>query len=99
MTQYNRLNVELSNSRLNRLKPGIKNETEVTLYLSSSLTRNSNDKTNFPAELLLTNTQVSKFCKTFANGLSADIKFLKTQLSKIFQWVDLYLVYLYLVHL
>ena len=31
MTQYNSLNVKLSNSQLNKLKPGIKNETDVSL--------------------------------------------------------------------
>ena len=35
MTQYNILNVKFSNSQLNKLKPGIKNGTEVTLNLSS----------------------------------------------------------------
>ena len=34
----------------------------------------SNDKTNFPHKLLLTDTQVSKFCKAFANNSSASIK-------------------------
>ena len=37
----------------------------------------------FPYKLLLTDTQISKICKAFANGLSANIKFSKTQLSKI----------------
>ena len=45
--------------------------------------RKSNDATNFPHKLLLTNTQVSKNHKAFANILSANIKFSKTQLSKI----------------
>ena len=36
MTQYNTLNVKLSNSQLNKLKSGIKNGTEVTLNLSSN---------------------------------------------------------------
>ena len=35
MTQYNSLNVKLSNSQLNKLKSAIKNETEVVLKLSS----------------------------------------------------------------
>ena len=78
MTQYNTLNVKLSNSQLNKLKSAIKNGTEVTLNLSSNLIRNSNDETNFPHKLLLTDTQVSKICKAFANGLSANIKFSKT---------------------
>ena len=46
---------------------------------------NSNGETNFPHKLLLTNTQVSKICKAFANGLSANIKFSKTQFSKMMQ--------------
>ena len=45
----------------------------------------SNDKTNFPHKLLLTNTQVSKICKVFANGSLANEKFSKTQLSKMIQ--------------
>ena len=57
MTQYNTLNVRLSDSELNNLKSTIKNETEVTLELSSNLIRSSNDETHFPYKLL-TNTQV-----------------------------------------
>ena len=49
------------------------------------MTGSSNDETNFPHELLLTDTQVSKIRKAFANGSSADIKFSKTQLSKTIQ--------------
>ena len=37
MTQYNNLNVKLSNSQLNKLKSAIKNETEVVLRLSSNM--------------------------------------------------------------
>ena len=46
---------------------------------------NSNDNTNFPHELLLTNRQVENIRKAFANHSSIDIKFSKTQLSKIIQ--------------
>ena len=45
----------------------------------------SNDKTNFPHELLLTNRQVSSIRKAFANNSSVDIKFSKAQLSKMIQ--------------
>ena len=83
MTQYNTSNVKLSNSQLNKLKSGIRDCTEVTLVFSSNVI--GDDKTNFPQKLLLTNTQVSKICKSFANGSSASIKFSKTQLSKIIQ--------------
>ena len=40
---------------------------------------------NFSHKLLLTNTEVSKIRKAFANGLSANIKFSKTQLPKMIQ--------------
>ena len=43
MTQYNTLNVKLSNSHLNNLKSGIKDGTEVALNLSSNAIDNSND--------------------------------------------------------
>ena len=43
----------------------------------------SNDKTNFPHELLLTDRQVSSIRKAFANNSSVDIKFSKTRLSKM----------------
>ena len=66
--------MKLSYSQHNKLKSGMKNGTKVTLKLSSNVVGDSNDENNFPHKLLLTNTQVSKFCKAFANGLSANIK-------------------------
>ena len=85
MTQYNSLNVKLSNSQLNKLKSAIKNETYFVLNLSSNMIGNSEDETNFPHKLLLTNIQVTNLRKAFANYLSADIKLSKTQLSKMIQ--------------
>ena len=55
ITQYNSLNVNLSNSQLNKLKSAIKNETEAILKLSSNMASNSDDETNFPHKSLLTN--------------------------------------------
>ena len=85
MTQYISLNVKLSNSQLSRLKSSIKNETDVVLRTSSNLVGNSNDNTNFPHELLLTNRQVAKIRKAFAENTSTDIILSKTQLSKMIQ--------------
>ena len=85
MTQYNSLNVKLSNSQLNKLKSSIKNETNVVLRISSKMVGDSNDNTNFPHELLLTNRQVANIRKSFANHSSTDIKLSKTQLSKMIQ--------------
>ena len=82
MTQYNSLNVKLSNSQLNKLKSLIKNETDVVLRISSNMVGNSNDNTNFYHELLLTNRQVANIRKAFANHSSTDIELTKTQLSK-----------------
>ena len=71
MTQYNSVNVILSNLKLNKLKSGIK---------SGPKEPNSNDKTNFQYQLLLSDRQVSRFCKTFVNNSSANIKLSKTLL-------------------
>ena len=51
MTQYNALNVNLSNSQLNTVKSGIKNGTEVTSKLSANVVGDSNDENIFPHKL------------------------------------------------
>ena len=40
MTQYNKLNVKLSNSQLSKLKSAIKNETDVVLRISTNMVGN-----------------------------------------------------------
>ena len=45
----------------------------------------SEDETNFPHKLLLTNRQVTTLRKAFANRTSTDVKLSKTQLSKTMQ--------------
>ena len=85
MTQYNSLNVKLSNSQLSKLKSAIKNENDVVLRISSNMVGNSNDNTNFSHELLLTNRQVANIRKAFTKKTSTDIKLSKTQLSKMIQ--------------
>ena len=52
MTQYNSLNVKLSNSQLNKFKSAIKNETGLVLRLSSNMI--GDNESNFPHKLLLT---------------------------------------------
>ena len=52
---FHTFNMKLSNSQLNKLKSRIKNGTEVT----------SNDENNFPHNLIVTNTQVSRLCKAY----------------------------------
>ena len=83
MTQYNSLNVKLSNSQLNKLKSAIKNESEEVLRLSLNII--GNNENNFPPRLLLTDRQVLNICKSFANNSSANMKLSQTQLSKMIQ--------------
>ena len=85
MSQYNRVNVKLSRPQLNKLKSAIKNENDVVIRLSPNMIGDSNDKGNLPHELLLTDRQVSSIRKAFSNNSSPDIKFSKTQLSKMIQ--------------
>ena len=83
MTQYNILNVKLSNSKLKKLKSAIKNESEVALRLSSNMV--GDDETNFPHKLLLTYRQVANLRQAFSNYLSTNITLSKTQISRIIQ--------------
>ena len=46
---------------------------------------NSDDETNFPQKLILTNRQVANPRKVFVNNSSTDIKLSKTELSKMIQ--------------
>ena len=90
MTRYNSLNEKLLNSQFNSLKFVIKNETEADLRLSSNVIGNADDETNFPHKLLLTDWQVAKLHKAFANGSPTDIMPSKTQLSKMIQPGDFF---------
>ena len=54
MTQYNTLNLKLSNSEINHSKSGINNCTEAKFC--SNVVDDFNEKNNFPHKLLLTNT-------------------------------------------
>ena len=81
MTQYNSLNVKLSNLQLNKLKFAIKNGNDVILRLSSNMVGNSDDEANFPHKLLLTNRQILSLRKVFVSHTSADIKFSKFLMS------------------
>ena len=67
----------------------MQNVTEVTFKekvlkkILSTVVSDSNDENNFQHKLFLTNTQVLRLRKAFANGSSANIKYTKTQLHKI----------------
>ena len=77
MTQYNTLNIKLSNSQLCKLKSGIKNGTEVTLKLYWWFWW-----WEFLVKLLFSNMQIPKLHKAFANNSLSKIKLSKIQLHK-----------------
>ena len=85
ITQYNSVNVKLSNSQLKKLKSGMKNGTEVTSNFSSNVIGDFIDENNFPKKLVLTDRQVSKFRKASANISPANIKLSKPRISKMLQ--------------
>ena len=86
MTQYNSLNVKLSNSQLDKLKSAIKNEIEVVLRLWSNTI--GDNEADFPHQLLLTNRQVANIRKAFASNSSIDIKFSKTDYLRWYNQED-----------
>ena len=55
--------MKLSNSKIIKLKSGIKNDAEVTLKVSSNAVGDSNNENK-----LLTKTSVSRLRKAFANN-------------------------------
>ena len=89
MTQYSPLNVKLFKivklPQLNKLKSEIKDVTKVTFKLSSNDVGDSNNENDFLHKLLLTNTQVSRNRKAFANNSSANVKSSKPQFHKTWQ--------------
>lgn len=85
MTRYKNVNIKLSYLQLKKLKPTIKDTTEITLRLY--LDRISKYELIFPHKILLTDRKVANIHiqKCFANNSSADVKLSNTYVSKIFQ--------------
>ena len=59
MVEYNKGNVKLSDSQLNKLKTAVKNKTETTLRMNIKMFNGN----NLPHELLLTTKQKNKIKK------------------------------------
>ena len=79
--EYNKVNVKLSDSQLNKLKTAVKNQTGVTLRMNIKMFNGN----NLPHKLLLTTRQRTKLRNAFENNKSIDIKLSKAQISKIIQ--------------
>ena len=73
MTQYNSVNVNLSDSQLKKLKSGTKNETRINLRLSSNMLSRSNNETGLQDELLLTKRQIANLHKAFTINFLSNI--------------------------
>ena len=81
MVEYNIINVELSDSKLNKLRTAVKNNQGTTLIMNARMfTAN-----NLPHELLLTTRQTTKLRNAIENNTSTDIKLSKAQISKVIQ--------------
>ena len=61
MVEYNKVNVKLSDSQLNKLKTAVKNQTGATLKMNIKIFNGN----NFPHELLLTTRQTTKLRNAF----------------------------------
>ena len=85
MTQYNKVNVNGSNSELLKLKLRINDGTQVTFSLSSDVIDDSNEEIEFSPKFLLTDRQVSRLPEYYANKSSVSMKLSKTLLSKMAQ--------------
>ena len=81
MVEHNKVNVNLSDTQLKKLKSAVKNKTGATLRMSLKVF-NGND---LPHELLLTTRQKTKLRNSFHNNMSIDLKLSKAQISKIIQ--------------
>ena len=81
MAEYNKGNVNLSDSQLNKLKSAVKSQTGVTLKMNIKMFYGS----NLPHEFLLAKRQNTKLRNAFKSNMSTDIKLSKIQISKIIQ--------------
>ena len=77
MAEYSKVNVELSDTELKKLK----NKTGTTLRIYLQML----NVNNLPHELLLTTKQKTKLRNALNNNMSTDIKLSKAQITKIIQ--------------
>ena len=81
MVEYSKMNVNLTNTQLKKLKTVVKNKMGTTLRMSLKML-NGND---LPLELLLTTRQKTKLKTVFEKNMSTAIKLSRAQIFKIIQ--------------
>ena len=74
---YKKINIDLSDSQVDKLKHAVKNGVSTTLRLDKKMISSSGQH-----ELFLTNTQINKIANSIG---AADIKLSKTQLKELIQ--------------
>ena len=85
MVEYNKVNVKLSDSQLNKLKTAVKNGQGLTFVSLTWINIKMFNGNNLPHELLLTTKQKTKLKNALENNISTDIKLSRLQMSKIIQ--------------
>ena len=81
MVDYSKVNVELSDTQLKKLKAAVKDKTGTALRMSLKMFAGN----DLPHELLLTIRQKRKLRNAFNNNMSTDLKLSRAQISKIIQ--------------
>ena len=79
MVEYERVNLELSNQQIKKLKEAVKNNNGTTLRIGN---KNFN-RDELLHELFLTQTQINKLRQKVENNMSTDIKLSKAQINKL----------------
>ena len=81
MVEYSKVNVKLPDTQLKKLKTTFNDKTGTTVRMSLKMF----DGNDLPHELLFTTKRKTKLRNAFNNNMSTDLKFSRTQISKIIQ--------------
>ena len=81
MVEYIKVNVELSDAQLKKLKTSVKKKTGKTLRISLKMLHGN----DLPHKLLLTTRQKTKLRNAFSSIMSTDLTVSKAKISKIIQ--------------
>ena len=81
MVEYSKVNVNLSDTQLKKLKTAVENKTGATVRMNLKMFAEN----DLQHELLLTTRQKTKLRKTFNNNISTELKLFRGQISKIIQ--------------
>ena len=81
MVEYSKVNVKLPDTQLKKLKTTFHDKTGTTVRMSLKMF----DGNDLPHELLFTTKRKTKLRNAFNNNMSTDLKFSRTQISKIIQ--------------